>query len=353
MAAKLAAYREATLAKVLRTQRTMEATLTSAPDPVFVVARDGTVEIRNPAAEQLRIAAVPAALAEPLAQVLATGEHYLPTDYSRAVALRVAREDRHYLPRILAIGDKLTEFKGAAIILQDVTKFRLLDDAKTNLVGTVSHELKSPLTSLRMAVYLLIEQKIAGLSATQHELLETVRDEADRLLRILDNLLDLARLESGASSLDRSRVPITDLLQDMAAEARGFIDPAGLKLVVTVEPALAAAGISVDRSRIRHVFINLLTNAAKYSPPGGVITLSAAEAPLGFIRLAVSDQGPGIPAEIRPHVFERFYRSPGQTISGAGLGLAIAREIVVSHGGSIACTSEAGQGTVFYFLLPR
>ena len=358
MAVHLRAYRDATLAKVLRTQRTMEATLTSTPEPVFVVGRDGTMEVRNPAAEELAKSSdfatgFPPGLAEPLAEVLQTGGHYLPTDYAKVVTFRVGREDRHYLPRILAIGDKLTEFKGAAVILQDVTKFRLLDDAKTNLVGTVSHELKSPLTSLRMAVYLLIEQKIAGLSPTQHELLETVRDEADRLLRILDNLLDLARLESGASSLDRSRVPVTALLQDMAAEARGFLDPAGLTLVVTVEPELVDAGISVDRSRIRHVFINLLTNAAKYSSPGGVITLSAAVAPLGFIRLAVSDRGPGIPAEILPHVFERFYRAPGQTMAGAGLGLAIAREIVVAHGGSIACTSEAGQGTVFYFLLPR
>ena len=180
MAVHLRAYRDATLAKVLRTQRTMEATLTSTPEPVFVVGRDGTQEVRNPAAEQLAqspdfAAGFPPALAEPLAAVLATGTHYLPTDYARVVTLRVAREDRHYLPRILAIGDKLTEFKGAAVILQDVTKFRLLDDAKTNLVGTVSHELKSPLTSLRMAVYLLLEQKIAGLTPTQQELLETAR----------------------------------------------------------------------------------------------------------------------------------------------------------------------------------
>src|SRR5206468_3112934 len=117
----------------------------------------------------------PPGLAEPLGRVLATGEHYLPTDYSCVVTLRLGREDRHYLPRILAIGDKLTEFKGAAIILQDVTKFRLLDDAKTNLVGTVSHELKTPLTSLRMAVYLLLEQKLEGLTATQRDLLETAR----------------------------------------------------------------------------------------------------------------------------------------------------------------------------------
>jgi len=358
MAVHLRAYRDATLAKVLRTQRTMEATLTSTPEPVFVVARDGTQEVRNPAAEQLAQSAefaqgFPPALAEPLAEVLQSGTHYLPTDYARVVTLRVAREDRHYLPRILAIGDKLTEFKGAAVILQDVTKFRLLDDAKTNLVGTVSHELKSPLTSLRMAVYLLLEQKISGLTPTQQELLETARDDADRLLRILDNLLDLARLEAGASSLDRAEIGVAGLLHEVAAEAHGFMDPVGLKLDVQLDPELEEANVSVDRARIRHVFINLLSNAAKYSPPGGTVTLGASVAPLGFIRFIVSDQGPGIPPEVRPHVFDRFYRAPGQTQAGAGLGLAIAREIVVAHEGSITCLSELGQGTTFQFMLPR
>jgi len=358
MAAHLRAYRDATLAKVLRTQRTMEATLTSTPEPVFVVSRDGTQEVRNPAADELAAlpdfaSGLPPGLAGPLDEVLRSGSHYLPTDYAKVVTLRVGRADRHYLPRILAIGDKLTEFKGAALILQDVTKFRLLDDAKTNLVGTVSHELKSPLTSLRMAVYLLLEQKVAGLTATQQELLETVRDEADRLLRILDNLLDLARLESGTTSLDRAPVKVANLLGELAAEARGFIDPAGLTLTLDLAPDLAGEEISVDRGRIRHVFINLLSNAAKYSPPGGTITLEAANAPLDFIRFSVSDQGEGIPPDILPHVFERFYRAPGQRKPGVGLGLAIAREIVVAHGGSIACTSEPGRGTTVQFLVPR
>lgn len=357
MSAKLRAYREATVAKVLRTQRTMEATLTSAPDPVFVVDRDGTHAVRNPAAEKL--AKVPAfsqgfppALAGPLAEVLATGEHYLPTDYGRVVTLHVGREDRHYLPRILAIGDKLTEFKGAAVILQDVTKFRLLDDVKTNLVGTVSHELKSPLTSLRMAVYLLLEQKLEGLTPTQRDLLETARDDADRLLRILENLLDLARLEAGASSLDRREIEIAALLEDIAREARAFIEPAGHTLAVELAPALATARLFLDPERIRHVFMNLLTNASKYSLPGGAITLTASVEP-GFARFAVRDQGPGIPAESVARVFDRFYRAPGQERQpGAGLGLAIAREIVVAHGGSIACVSEPGRGTEFHFLLP-
>lgn len=359
MAGKLRAYRDATLARVLRAQRTMEATLTSAPDPVFVVGRDGTQEVRNPAAEILATSpdfsdGFPATLSTPLRTVLESGEHYVPTDYARAVTFRVGREDRHYLPRILAVGDKLTEFSGAAIILQDVTKFRLMDDAKTNLVGTVSHELKTPLTSLRMALYLLLEQNLDALSKQQRELLEDARNDADRLLRILDTLLDLTRLESGASPLERSEVGVPDLLRRIAGEAHPFVDAAGQRLAVVIAPELSGTVLNVDEARIRHVFMNLLTNASKYTPRGGFITLSAAPDGGGFIRFSVRDQGPGISTENVGRIFERFYRAPDQeTRTGAGLGLAIAREIVVAHGGSIACTSKEGDGSEFYFMLPR
>jgi NtrC-family two-component system sensor histidine kinase KinB len=355
MAARLRVYRDASLDRVLRTQRTMEATLTSAPDPLFVVSRDGSHEVRNPAAEVLSrlpefSGGLPAALAEPLEAVLATDQHYLPTDYSKVVTFRIGREDRHYLPRILSIGDKLTEFKGAAVILQDVTKFRLLDDAKTNLVGTVSHELKSPLTGLRMAVYLLLEKTLGPLEPAQREMLESARDDADRLLRILDSLLDLSRLEAGASMLELRPIKVEELLRGVADEARSFISAADQKLVVREEPGLGE--VNVDASRLRHVFINLLSNASKYSPVGGTITLGAAPAPLGFVRFSVLDQGGGIPPEALPYLFDRFYRVPGQSKPGAGIGLAIAREIVVAHGGSIACSSTLGVGTEFHFMVP-
>jgi signal transduction histidine kinase len=355
MAARLRAYRDAMQAKVMRTQRTMEATLTTAADPLFVVAKDGSIEVRNPAAQELSKLpefqrGLPEGLAASLSGVLATGEHYQPTDYGRVVTFRVGRDERHYLPRILAIGDKLTEFKGAAVILQDVTKFRLLDDAKTNLVGTVSHELKTPLTSLRMAVYLLLECTLGPVSDRQREMLESARDDADRLLRILDSLLDLARLEAGASALDRQPVPVGELLGGIASEARVFTGASGQRLVVEVGPGLGS--IHVDSNRLRHVFINLLSNAAKYSPAGGTITLSAAVAPEGYVRFAVRDEGSGIPPEAVPRLFDRFYRVPGQTKPGAGIGLAIAREIVVAHGGSIGCNSIPGVGTEFHFLIP-
>ncbi|HEY1793056.1 MAG TPA: ATP-binding protein [Opitutaceae bacterium] len=354
MAAKLRDYRNASDEKVLRTQRTMEATLTSAPEPLFVVSREGDFEVRNPAADELSkqpefARGLPEALALPLARVLETNEHYLPADYSNVVTFRVGRQDRHFLPRILSIGDRLTQFRGAAVILQDVTRFRLLDDAKTNLVGTVSHELKTPLTSLRMAVYLLLEGSLGPVSAGQKEMLETARDDADRLLMILDSLLDLARLEAGASAMELREVDAEALLRDAADGVRALAGGAGLRLRLSGAPG--AGRVRVDAARIRHVFGNFLSNAAKFSDREGAIEIGAEREPGGFVRFHVRNRGEAIPAEALPRLFERFYRVPGQARPGVGLGLTIAREIVVAHGGTVGCQSAAGI-TEFYFLLP-
>ncbi|HEU5079306.1 MAG TPA: ATP-binding protein [Opitutaceae bacterium] len=356
MAAKLRAYREATTAKVVTAQRTMEATLASTPDPLFVVNREAQIVVRNPAAESLASRSefgngFPEPIAERLKQVLSSGAHFIPSGYDQVVTVEVDRTERHYLPRILAIGDELSGFGGAAMILQDVTKFRLLDDAKSNLVGTVSHELKTPLTSLRMAIYLLLEKNLGALSKSQQELLETARDDADRLIRILNDILDLARLESGVSSLNKRDVAVAGLLEDMVREIKPITDSADQ--IVKIEIAENTDSIFVDPERLRHVFINLLANASKYSPSESTITLYARPDEVGGIRFGVRDQGPGIPEESVPYIFEKFYRVPGQTKKGAGLGLTIAREIVVAHGGTIGCTSKEGQGSDFFFNIPQ
>jgi NtrC-family two-component system sensor histidine kinase KinB len=149
-------------------------------------------------------------------------------------------------------------------------------------------------------------------------------------------------------------VGVAPLLRRIAGEAHPFIDAAGQRLAVVIAPELSGATVNVDEARIRHVFMNLLTNASKYTPEGGFITLSAAPDPGGFVRFSVRDQGPGIPPESIGRIFERFYRAPNQDRrSGAGLGLAIAREILVAHGGSIACSNREDGGTEFHFVLPR
>jgi signal transduction histidine kinase len=341
--------------RMLRSQRTTEATLNSTPDPLFVVSRSGKQEMRNPAAEELIAAGAlthgfPEELAEHLRQVWSTGRHFIPTGYDYVVSLKVNGEVRHFLPRILVIGDRLSGFGGAAVLLQDVTKFRLLDDAKNNLVGTVSHELKTPLTSLRMAIYLLLEDSLGPLQAKQRELLDDAKADADRLLRILTDLLDLARLESGVAGLNRQEIPVERLLQDAAHEMRPLAGANHQSIELQV--ASGVGTVAVDPDRIRHVFINLLSNAVKYAGAGTTITIYAEPGDAGFVRCGVRDQGPGVPAESVGMIFEKFYRLPGELSTGAGLGLAIAREIVLAHGGSIACTSSPGQGSDFHFLLP-
>jgi len=145
-------------------------------------------------------------------------------------------------------------------------------------------------------------------------------------------------------------VEVRGLLDDMAVEMKAILEAAGQVVMVAIDPAVSV--VNVEAERIRHVFINLLANASKYSPKGTTITLYAEPAHDGFIRFGVRDQGPGIPEGSVHSVFDKFYRVPGQEKKGAGLGLTISREIVVAHGGSIACANLPGEGSDFYFLLP-
>lgn len=277
----------------------------------------------------------------------ATGKHCFPGDYAKVVP----RGGRHARPCVLAIGDTLRHGQGAAVSLPDVAKCRRLDEAKTNLIGVLSHELKMLLTSLRPAVDLSVQQKPGGLTRTHRESLGSARDDSERLLGIMHNRPDLARLAAGASSLKRQEIELAGLRDEIGREARSFLAPAGQRLVLDVAPTLSGVRFLLDSERLREVFMNLLTNASKYSPPGVVITLSASAEP-GFVRFAVRAEGAGIPAESVASAFDWFYCAPGQAKSGAGLGLAIAREIVVAHGGSIACASEPGRGIEFYLRLP-
>jgi NtrC-family two-component system sensor histidine kinase KinB len=199
-------------------------------------------------------------------------------------------------------------------------------------------------------VYLLLEKTLGPLEPAQREMLESARDDADRLLRIMDSLLDLTRLEAGAAALDRRPIAVDALLRGIADEARAFISAAAQSLSVRADPGLGE--INVDAGRLRHVFINLLSNASKYATPGETIALSADPGPEGFVRFAVRNRGPIIPPEALPRLFERFYQVPGQSKPGVGIGLTIALEVVVAHGGSIACSSDPENGTEFHFLIP-
>jgi NtrC-family two-component system sensor histidine kinase KinB len=354
MAAQLKAYRQSTAEKIVRLHHTMEAALASFPDPVFVLDRSGHIELKNRAAQELgaRLGlndGLPARLAEMAGDVLRTGEDFLPHSFKEALSLRTDGEETAFLPRILTMRGEKNEPVGVAVVLHDVTRFRLMDDAKTNLVATVSHELKTPLTSVRMVLFMLLEKTLGPLSRKQTESLQTARKEAERLLRILNDLLDLTRLEAGQSGLNRERVTPARLVQSISEEAQQRILEQGLILTCSVQPQLPE--VSVDRQRISHVFQNFVSNAIKHSPPSGEIQVRAAQAD-GGVQFSIIDQGPGVPEEYQGRIFDRFFRVPGQTRTGAGLGLSIAREIAIAHGGRIGLRSEPGNGSEFYIVLP-
>jgi signal transduction histidine kinase len=362
MARHLRAYRQSSYDRLLRAQRTSQATIDSFPNPVLVIDPEGAVELANPAAQRLFgvlprqegeiiVAWVPPEpLRMPLEKALRQQQAFLPEGLGQVVVLTMGGQEHFFLPRILPIADPYGNTLGAAVVLLDVTRFRLLDQVKSDLVATVSHELKTPLTSIRLVVHLLLEETVGTLSPKQTELLLDARDNTERLLAMINNLLDLARIEEGRIRLRR----MPESPQALLRAAADAIGPRAQDkdVAVSVEAADELPPVAVDSERMGHVLANLLDNALAHTERGGRIRLAANQAD-GSVVLSVADTGSGIAPEHLPHLFERFYRIPGQSEeAGTGLGLAIVREIVSAHGGSITCESRPGEGAIFRITLP-
>ncbi len=360
MARTIREFRQAGTSRLVRAQRTAQATIDSFPDPVIVVDLNGAVERANPAARRLLGVepsadgaspwTPPAPLAGPLADVLGGKSDDLPAGLERAISFRDNAQERFFLPRVLAIRDDRDGLLGAAVALQDVTKFRLVDQLKSDMVSTVSHELRTPLTSLQMAIHLLLEEFVGPLTPKQTELLLAARQDADRLVAMVNDLLDLTRIEQGRLKLDLRPVAPADLVADAIDRFRPSATDAGIALAWDLAPGLPA--VAADRERAGHIFENLIGNALAHTPRGGSIRVAATADGMA-VRFAVSDTGEGIPTEHLGRVFDKFFRVPGaRSAGGDGLGLAIAREVVESHGGRIHAESCPGQGATITFTLP-
>ena len=359
MAHTLRDYRQAGTARLLRAQKTAQATIDSFPDPVVVVDLTGSIEQANRAARRL-LAVSPAAEtpvpwhpAQPLktliGDVLTGHGDYLPLSLEQAIALADSGQERYFLPRVLAIRTETDELLGAAVAMVDVTKFHLLDRLKSDMVATVSHELKTPLTSVQMAIHLLLEELVGPLTPKQVELLLAARQDSDRILTMINDLLDLTRIEQGRVQLELSEVPANELVDEAVKRFQPQALAGGLEL--TTELHQGNPTVLVDRERIEHVFDNLIMNAIQHSPRGGSVTVGS-HSDGERARFVVRDTGEGIPAEHLARIFEKFYRVPRtRHAGGAGLGLAIVREIVTAHGGQIEVNSQPGKETTFTFSL--
>ena len=358
MAASLREFRRTDQAKLLRVQRATQEAFDRLADPIAVVDLEGKVEVSTEPARNsfgmrpgASVRDLPFGLDALFSRALNEGRPVPPRDQQKLVQQFVAGEERFFRPEAVPILDAERRPTGVILVLQDVTQLRQQDEIKRNVIRTVSHQLKTPLTSVRMAIHLLLEERIGPLNEKQAELLVTAREDSERLHTILTNLLDISRMEAGKAGLDLQRISPQMLIMDALEPYRRAAQDQGVTLAVDIRGNLA--GVLVDRSRIGDVFGNILSNALRHTPPGGRVTVVAKEE-ADDVRISISDTGGGIPEAYLDRVFEPFFRVPGGPESrGAGLGLAIAKEIVEAHGGKIAVESREGQGATFSFTLRK
>ncbi len=332
------------------------AILVAIPSPVFVLDEDAAIVQINPAAEhlteQLGVSGrLPVKIQNILDKCRQTSANFLPEEPREALLFRIDEKEHFYLPRIFRYESETAGHSGWAVQLHNVSRMRWLDDMKTNLISTVSHEIKTPLTGIRMVLHLLREDKPANLGEMQHAMVVSANEDCERLLSTLNNLLDLSRAESGTPHLDRLSMAVAPSVERAVRNHASIAarDDISIRFIPSEYPL---PEILADPLRLDEVLKNLISNAIKYSPFGGEITLRVTQPDADFIRISVTDQGIGVPSESESRIFERFYRAPGQTVEGVGLGLFISREIIRAHEGRIGLHERSEGLTEFFIDVP-
>jgi PAS domain S-box-containing protein len=238
---------------------------------------------------------------------------------------------------------------GDVIILRNITPFREMDNAKTNFMATVSHELKTPIFSIKMSAQLLKDKRVGELNAEQSEILKSMEGNTDRLLTITGELLNLSQIETGKIELTLRRTRPEVIVNRAIQAIQAFSQHRKVAIRQMVEPDLPE--IQVDEEKTAWVLINLLTNAIKYSSDGGIVEVNGKKANDG-VEFSVRDYGRGIDQQYLPHVFDKYYKVPGGfEKTGTGLGLSISKDFIEAQGGRIQAESQFGQGSVFSFKL--
>lgn len=366
MAEHLEKYRRSSLGELFQAQQTTQAAIDSLPDPVAIFDLEGRLINVNAASERLLGLALALDSRDPLsrlprelvsalekakAHVLGGKGALIPRSFDEAVCLPSSEGDRWFLLRANPLYGDEEGIMGATVLLQDVTRLRRFDELKTDLVSTVAHELRTPLTSLHMAIHLCLDETVGELNAKQGDLLYAAREDCQRLQTMVDDLLDLSRIQSGRVEMKRQRVSCRSMLESAVNAHQATADENGITL--TIDPLDSTdETINADPERIELVLTNLISNAIRHTSRGGQITLHAA-AQGEWMRFEVRDTGEGIAPEYHARVFDKFFRVPDSRTAGVGLGLSICREVVEAHDGEIGVDSQPAQGSTFWFTLPR
>lgn len=239
--------------------------------------------------------------------------------------------------------------KGYILLLQNITKYEERDLAKTNLIATISHELKTPLSSINISLRLLEDSRIGQLNNEQKELLDSIKSQSSRILGLVNEVLDFAQAETGHIKLNIKPCTVQDIIELAAFATLMQLNEKEIDLKISVSETIRK--VKCDLEKTVWVVVNILNNAIRYSPQKGTIYVVANEEN-GVVNITVQDEGPGITKEEQKMIFEKYVKSKSGNTKGTGLGLAIAKEFVEVQGGKIGVESQYGAGTRLYFTLP-
>jgi two-component system, NtrC family, sensor histidine kinase KinB len=360
MAERIRELRRSDLGKLLVAQQTTEAAIDSLYDPVLVTDADGRVTRINPAAERLfgaradllgkpiGAAARDPRIAQAVIDVLRSQAPVASESAAAVLPWAVDGARRAFRIRSTPMKDVDGRLVGAVTLLEDVTHLSEISRLKSEFIAAASHELRTPLTSVQMGIHLLLEGTTGPLVERQQEILEVCREDTARLDRLMRELLDLSKIESGAVTPVFAPIRPSALIAGAVDPLRLQVESHGIRLDIDAAPDLPVA--SVDRSQIERVISNLVTNATRATPAGGAITVAAARRG-DEIAISVADTGTGIPGEYMSRIFEPFVQVAHRTGGGAGLGLTISRRIVEAHGGQLTVQSSPGKGSIFTFTV--
>lgn len=362
MATQLGRYHELNIEQIIAEKTKGEAILSSIEDGLVVFDTRLKVTGINPAA--LRLLGLAFAntstlecaeifpdsdVCDLIRSTVETGIQPTVPDERRIITIPAGEQSRHYLFSVTAIRGRDRTLSGIVLLLRDVTRLKEVERLKSEFVMAASHELRTPLTGLSMSVDLLLEHAPEELPEVDRELLQAAHEEVHRMKALVNDLLDLSKIEAGRIDLEFESVPVSTMFDHVKEVFKSQVEMKEVTLVSETTEDLP--GVRADANKITWVLTNLISNALRYVSKGGHIELVAHR--IGaHVHLSVRDDGPGIPPEYQSKIFQKFVQVKGQEPGGTGLGLAISKEIVRAHGGAIWVESPPGQGSTFTFTLP-
>lgn len=348
--------REKGLREIAQEKSKIKTIIQCMADGVLVTDHEGNIVLYNPAfLRLLKCENLAAPGGEDFMKIKGwrdLRERIKEVEEGTSISLEIGHEEKTLMAHVAPVRSEDGEFLGTVTVLRDISMLKAMEQMKSDFVAMVAHELRSPLASIEQQLSVILAGILGEINPRQQEMLGRTKERTHALLNLINDLLDLAKIEAGFVVQHKEKVAIEEILTKVMEILRPQAEAKNIALEISLPPALPQ--VMADRRNMEEVFLNLVSNGIKYTGEGGKVWITAGIKG-SYLMVEVGDNGLGISAEDLPHIFDKFYRVKNvqtRKITGTGLGLPIVKRIVEAHLGTVEVQSELGVGSVFRVLLP-